>query len=110
MIAGWSGRPGEYQPLSSLRVRLLSVRCLVGLNTTKHVEYQPGTCVHRIFVPTRSAAGGGGGDGSVDVKMLAEQNVKLKEALKRLHTHSVAEKTDVSTPSTPKLWDQGSCS
>lgn len=43
----------------------------------------------------RSAAGGAG-DGSVDVKMLAEQNVQLKEALKRLHTHSIAEKTDVS--------------
>ena len=44
----------------------------------------------------RSAAGGSSGDGSVDVKMLAEQNVQLKEALKRLHTHSIAEKTDVS--------------
>lgn len=43
----------------------------------------------------RSAAGGAG-DGSVDMKMLAEQNVQLKEALKRLHSHSVAEKTDVS--------------
>lgn len=41
------------------------------------------------------AAGGAGSDGGVDVKMLAEQNVQLKEALKRLHTHSVAEKTEV---------------
>lgn len=54
--------------------------------------------VHRIIVSTRSAAGGGGGDGSVDVKMLAEQNVKLKDALKRLHSHSIAEKTEASTP------------
>lgn len=44
----------------------------------------------------RSAAGGSSGDGGVDVKMLAEQNVQLKEALKRLHSHSIAEKTDVS--------------
>lgn len=44
----------------------------------------------------RSAAGGAGGDGGVNVKMLAEQNVQLKEALKRLHNHSIAEKTDVS--------------
>lgn len=56
-----------------------------------------------------SAAGGSSGDGSVDVKMLAEQNVQLKEALKRLHSHSIAEKTDVSVlvwtlllPSLPK--------
>lgn len=44
----------------------------------------------------RSAAGGSSGDGGVDVKMLAEQNVQLKEALKRLHSHSIAEKTTVS--------------
>lgn len=43
-----------------------------------------------------SAAGASSGDGGVDVKMLAEQNVQLKEALKRLHSHSIAEKTDVS--------------
>lgn len=42
------------------------------------------------------SAAGGARDGSVDVKMLADQNVQLKEALKRLHTHSIAEKTDVS--------------
>lgn len=48
-------------------------------------------------VCTRRAAGGAGGDGGVNVKLLAEQNVQLKEALKRLHTHSIAEKTDVST-------------
>eukprot|EP00752_Nemacystus_decipiens_P011881 g10535.t1 len=43
-----------------------------------------------------SAAGGSSGDGGVDVKMLAEQNVQLKEALKRLHSHSVAEKTQLT--------------
>eukprot|EP00903_Cladosiphon_okamuranus_P014632 g13568.t1 len=43
-----------------------------------------------------SAAGGSSGDGGVDVKMLAEQNVQLKEALKRLHSHSIAEKTDLT--------------
>ncbi|CBN74280.1 conserved unknown protein [Ectocarpus siliculosus] len=42
------------------------------------------------------SAAGGARDGSVDVKMLAEQNVQLKEALKRLHTHSIAEKTDLT--------------
>ena len=42
-----------------------------------------------------SAAGSSSDNGSVDVKMLAEQNVQLKEALKRLHSHSIAEKTDV---------------
>lgn len=53
--------------------------------------------VHLVSVnSTRSAAGGSSGDGSVDVKKLAEQNVQLKEALKRLHSHSIAEKTDVS--------------
>lgn len=33
--------------------------------------------------------------------MLAEQNVQLKEALKRLHSHSIAEKTDVSVLASP---------
>lgn len=51
----------------------------------------------------RSAAGGSSGDGSVDVKMLAEQNVQLKEALKRLHSHSIAEKTDVSALVWPRV-------
>lgn len=74
------------------------MRCLVILNTNNTCGIPTGIMwVHCIFVSMRSAAGGGGGDGGVDVKMLAEQNVKLKEALKRLHTHSIAEKTDVST-------------
>lgn len=43
-----------------------------------------------------SAAGGAAGsDGSVDVKMLAEDNMQLREALKRLHSHSLGEKTEV---------------
>ncbi|CAN0002365.1 unnamed protein product [Scytosiphon promiscuus] len=42
------------------------------------------------------SAAGGAGDGSVDVKMLAEQNLQLKEALKRLHTHGIAEKSDLT--------------
>ncbi|CAM9242814.1 unnamed protein product, partial [Hapterophycus canaliculatus] len=42
------------------------------------------------------SAAGGVGDGSVDVKMLAEQNVQLKEALQRLHTHSIGEKADLT--------------
>lgn len=52
--------------------------------------------VHRMsFVPSVSAAGGTGGEGGVNVKLLAEQNMQLKEGLKRLHTRSIAEKTDV---------------
>lgn len=47
------------------------------------------------FVPSVSAAGGTGGEGGVNVKLLAEQNMQLKEGLKRLHTRSIAEKTDV---------------
>ncbi|CAM9412038.1 unnamed protein product [Ascophyllum nodosum] len=43
-----------------------------------------------------SAAGGVSGDGAVDVRRVAEQNVQLKEALKRLHSHSIAEKTELT--------------
>lgn len=54
--------------------------------------------VHCVsFVLSRSAAGGTGGEGGVNVKLLAEQNMQLKEGLKRLHTRSIAEKTDVGT-------------
>lgn len=49
------------------------------------------------FVLSRSAAGGAGGERGVNVKLLAEQNMQLKEGLKRLHTRSIAEKTDVRT-------------
>ena len=49
------------------------------------------------FVVSLSDAGGAGGDGGVNVKLLAEQNMQLKEGLKRLHTRSIAEKTDVRT-------------
>lgn len=52
--------------------------------------------VFYLFCVARSAAGGSGSIGGVDVKMLAEQNLQLKEALKRLHNHSIAEKTEVS--------------
>lgn len=43
---------------------------------------------------SRAAGDAAGGEG-VDVKMLAEQNLQLKEALKRLHTHSITEKSEV---------------
>lgn len=49
----------------------------------------------RAMCCTRAAGSAAGSDGSVDVKMLAEQNLQLKEALKRLHTHSIGEKTEV---------------
>lgn len=63
------------------------------------MAYQPDFFfVRRIhFVLFRSAATGAGGDGGVNVKLLAEQNMQLKEGLKRLHTRSIAEKTDVRT-------------
>lgn len=54
------------------------------------------TCIFVLSFATRSAAGGSGSTGGVDVKMLAEQNLQLKEALKRLHNHSISEKTEVS--------------
>ncbi|CAM9139039.1 unnamed protein product [Sphacelaria rigidula] len=43
----------------------------------------------------RAAGDAAGGEG-VDVKMLAEQNLQLKEALKRLHTHSITEKSELT--------------
>lgn len=77
--------------------------------TTETLTFRPLPSSHTSL---RSAAGGAGDDGSVDIKMLAEQNVQLKEALKRLHSHSIAEKTDVSVANDcrpPALWDLGAC-
>lgn len=62
------------------------------------MAYRSDFLVHRVyFVLSRSAARGTGGEGGVNVKLLAEQNMQLKEGLKRLHTRSIAEKTDVGT-------------
>lgn len=83
--------------LESLYVFLFPVGCLIFFQfVSAHLNYRKHYGLHPASLHSRSAAGGSSGDGSVDVKMLAEQNVQLKEALKRLHSHSIAEKTDVS--------------
>lgn len=88
--------------LTMLASRVCKITCFLGVDEMRSLRRFYICMIGRISVHPvsphviRSAAGGSSGDGSVDVKMLAEQNVQLKEALKRLHSHSIAEKTDVS--------------